>query len=167
MRGSALRGRAIAQRLQWARSLLCSSGAAARAQSIPGRADVLDVHRLPLGDSKVSSDPHRSYVMSCMTTFRGSGAQNAGPWIHGDTWDMTQKTAVQGRVTWPQATFRITTQGTDRLVSRLLQGNGLPVDTPTGTFPIAHDDPAFQIDRNPNAIAPQDILLTLPVKSRR
>jgi hypothetical protein len=138
------------------------SDRAARAQSGPRRTDVLDVHRLPLGDGKVSADARRGYVMSCMTAFRGGGARNAGPWIHGETWDVTQKIAVQGRVTWPQATFQITTQGADRVVSRILQGNGLPVGTPTGSFPIAYDDPAFQIDRNPNAIAPQDILLTLP-----
>ena len=136
-------------------------GFAARAQDTP-RTDVLDLHHLPLGDGKVSSDPRRGYVMSCMTAFRGGGAQHAGPWIHGDTWDMTQKISVQGRVTWPEASFRITTQGADRLVSRVLQGNGLPVDTPTGTFPIAYDDPAFQIDHNPNSIAPQDILLSFP-----
>lgn len=137
-------------------------GVATRAQETLRRTDVLDVHHLSLGDGRVSTDPRRGYVMSCTTTFRGGGAQHAGPWIHGDTWDMTQKIAVQGRVAWPQATFRITTQGADRLVSRILQGNGLPVDTPTGTFPVAYGDPAFQIDRNPNAIAPQDILLTLP-----
>jgi hypothetical protein len=100
--------------------------------------------------------------MPCVTAFRGRGAQNAGSWIHGDTWDLTQKIAVQGRLMWPQATFRITTEGSGRVVTRILDGNGLPVDTPTGTFPIAYDDPAFQIDRNPNAIAAQDILLTLP-----
>ena len=151
--------------------VLCVSwlvGAAAQAPNTPRQTDVLDVHHLPLGDGRVSADPRRGYVMSCMTGFRGGGgALRDGPWIHGDTWDMTQKLAVQGRVTWPQATFRITTQGTDRFVSRLLQGNGLPVDTPTGTFPIAHDDPAFQIDRNPNAIAPRDIVLTIPANPGR
>jgi len=140
--------------------VLLPFGAAAQAQST-ARTDVLDVHHLPLGDGRVSSDPRRGYVMSCMTTFRGGGAQNAGPWIHGQTWDLTEKISVQGRVAWPEATFRIATQG-DWVVTRTLEGNGLPVDTPTGSFPIAHDDPAFQIDRNPNAIAPHQILLALP-----
>ena len=136
-------------------------GTVAGAQKAAEPAGVLDIHRLPLGDGKVSADPRRGYVMSCRATFRGGGAQNAGPWIHGDTWDMTQKISVQGRVSWPQAVFRITTQGSDRVVSRILQGNGLPVDTATGSSPVAYSDPAYQIDRNPNAIAAQDVLLTL------
>jgi hypothetical protein len=133
--------------------------------------DVIDIHHLPLGDGKISASPQRGYVTSCMTAFRGGGgprgggppggAQVVGPWIHGDTWDMTQKIAVQGRVTWPQATFRITTEGAERLVSRVIQGNGLPVETVTGKFPVAYDDPAFQIDRNPNSIEVQQIVLKI------
>ncbi|HKN02284.1 MAG TPA: YHYH protein [Candidatus Binataceae bacterium] len=64
---------------------------------------------------------------------------------------------------WPQADFEITTDGEDRVVSRILRGNGLPVNTPTGTFPVARDDPAFQIDRNPNSIVAHDIALKLPM----
>jgi hypothetical protein len=123
---------------------------------------VLDIHKLPLGDGKVTSAPQRGYVMSCMAAFGGRGAQNVGPWIHRDTWDLTQKIKAHGRVMWPQAEFRIATETNDRVVSRILNGNGLPVDTPTGTFPIGYDDPTYEIDRNPNAIAPQQILLTLP-----
>jgi YHYH protein len=94
--------------------------------------------------------------------FRGGGAQHVGPWIHGKTWDLTQKITVRGRITWPEAQFSITTGGASRLVSRILTGNDLPVNTPTGQFPIARDDPAWQIDRNPNRVAPQDIQLVLP-----
>jgi hypothetical protein len=138
--------------------------------------DVLDIHHLPLGDGKISTSPQRGYVTSCMAAFRGgggpprgggpfdgAGAQVVGPWIHGDTWDMAQKIAVRGRVTWPQATFRIATEGADRLVTRVIQGNGLPVETVTGKFPVAYDDPAFQIDRNPNSIEVQQIILKIPV----
>jgi hypothetical protein len=154
---------AFALTMAWVPFVAWLFGAGAQAPNTPRQTDVLDIHHLPLGDGKVSTGPRQGHVMSCITTFRGgAGAGRAGPWIHGDTWDLTQKIAVQGRVTWPQATFRITTQGVDRLVSRLLEGNGLPVDTPTGTFPIARGDAAFQIDRNPNAIAPQEIVLTLP-----
>jgi hypothetical protein len=129
--------------------------------------DVIDLHHLPLGDGKISTEPRSGYVNSCQTSFRGGGAQREGTWIHrdathGNTWDLTQKIAVQGRVAWPKATFQITTQGADRVVSRVLKGNGLPVDTPTGIFPVAYTDPAFQIDRNPNTISAIDILLTLP-----
>jgi hypothetical protein len=132
------------------------------AQTTP-HTDVLDIHHLPLGDGKISAIPQSGYVMSCQTSFNGGrGAQNIGPWIHGTTWDLAQKIKAQGRVMWPQAEFRITTQTGNRVVSRIVNGNGLPVDTPTGTFPIGYDDPAFEIDRNPNSISPQQIALTLP-----
>ena len=49
-----------------------------------------------------------------------------------------------------------------RVVSRVVRGNGLPVDTPTGGFPIARRDPALAFDPNPNPIAPRDIVLTHP-----
>jgi hypothetical protein len=135
-----------------------------RALDTPHHTDVLDVHHLPLGDGRVGSNPRRGFVMSCMTQFNGHapGAQRVGEWIHGDTWDLTQKLSIEGKVNWPQATFKIATQGSGRTISRILQGNGLPVDTPTGTFPVAPSDPAAQIDRNPNSIQPQQVALTLP-----
>ncbi len=145
--------------------LMGSVGGAQRA-SLPaaavGRTDVLDVHRLPLGDGRVGATPAAGSVMSCLRQFRQGGARHAGPWIHGETWDLTEKTTVRGRVIWPDAQFAIATNGTGRVVSRLVTGNGLPVDAPTGQFPIARDDPAFQIDRNPNRILAQDVRLTLP-----
>ncbi len=127
-----------------------------------GRTDRLDVHRLPLGDGRVSATPRPGFVMSCRMQFRQGGAQHVGPWIHGTTWDLTGKVTVRGRVTWPEAQFAITTDDAGRVVSRLVTGNGLPVDTPTGQFPIARDDPAYQIDRNPNDVRPQDVRLVLP-----
>ena len=42
-----------------------------------------------------------------------------------------------------------------------LTGNGLP-SHPTGTFPIERTDPAYQYDRNPNAIAASAIAWGLP-----
>lgn len=90
------------------------------------------------------------------------GAQVDGPWIHGDTWDLTQKISVRGKITWPEAQFTITTSSGGRDVTRVATGNGLPVNTPTGTFPVAQDDPAFQIDRNPNSIRAQQVAWTLP-----
>jgi hypothetical protein len=126
--------------------------------------DSLNVHALPLGDGRISSTPRRGYVMSCMTQFRArGGARGSGPWIHGDTWDATEKPKVEGHITWPQAQFSITTEGQERVVSRIIHGNGLPVDTPTGTFPISPSDPASRFDRNPNSIQPQNIVLTLPM----
>jgi hypothetical protein len=127
------------------------------------KTDVLDIHHLPLGDGRVSGTPRRGSVMSCRMRFRGGGAEHAGAWIHGDSWDLTEKVSVQGRVMWPQAQFHVATRDTGRLVARLVEGNGLPVNTPTGDFPVARTDPAFRIDRNPNAIRPRDIVLTLPI----
>lgn len=133
-----------------------------QAPANPDNVDVLDVHRLPLGDGRVAAAPERGSVLSCRTDFRRGAVVHSGAWIHGDTWDLTEKPTVRGRVTWPEARFAITTTETGRVVSRVVQGNGLPLGTPTGTFPIARDDPAFAFDRNPNGIAPQDVLLTLP-----
>jgi hypothetical protein len=125
---------------------------------------VLNIHQLPLGDGKLSTAPMRGYLMSCMTNFPPPfGPHRTLPWIHGTTWDLTEKISAMGRVSWPQAQFKITTTGTDRLLSRLIEGNGLPVETPTGNFPIAPDDPAFQFDPNPNSIQSQQITLKLPL----
>jgi hypothetical protein len=129
------------------------------------RTDVLDVHRLPLGDHKVSASPKAGFVFSCQQVFfmnAPGAAQANAPWIHGAVWDLTEKIHVQGVVNWPEAQFQITSAGDARVVTRVLTGNGLPVDTPTGQFPVAPSDPAFQIDRNPNRIAAQSIALRLP-----
>lgn len=127
--------------------------------------NVIDIHHLPLGDGHVSGAPERGYVMSCMTNFRplGPRSRTVEPWIHGDSWDLAQKATVQGRVMWPQAQFSITSGDNERVVSRMIEGNGLPVETPTGIFPISPDDPAFQFDGNPNSIVSQTISLTLPL----
>ena len=125
--------------------------------------NVLDIHHLPLGDGHVSSTPRQGYVMACrMGPGRGRGARHAGSWIHGKTWDLTEKTHVQGRVTWPQARFTIRDIGNGHVVSRRIEGNGLPVKTSTGRFPISPRDPAYQIDPNPNSIEAQHVALTLP-----
>ncbi len=129
-----------------------------------GTVDVVNVHALPLGDGKISPSPRPGFVMSCTTEFHGGGAQRSGPWIHGDTWDLTEKLEVQGHITWPRAQFAIASDAGDRVVSRTITGNGLPVDTATGIFPVAYDDPAFQIDRNPNSISSQNIALKLPME---
>jgi len=120
---------------------------------------VLDPHALPLGDGKISAEPRRGYVYSCMTQFRGGGAQHAGDWIRGSTWDATRKITVQGNVTWPNAMFTITTTGGERRIT----GNGLPINHATGIFPVQRSDPAFEIDRNPNSIQPQRIEFSLPL----
>jgi hypothetical protein len=141
--------------------LTVASGACAQ-----GKVDRLDVHRLPLGDGKLSDHAQVGYVYSCQQRFspNAPGAQVVGPWIHGDVWDLTEKISVQGKVNWPAAQFKIETTGDGRIVSRVITGNGLPVNTPTGTFPVGRNDPAFQIDRNPNTIQEQKVALTLPLQ---
>ncbi|MGA9666821.1 MAG: YHYH protein [Gallionella sp.] len=124
-----------------------------------GQIATLDAHALPLGDGKVSSEPRRGYVYACMSSFRGGGARHVGGWIHGATWDETQKIHVQGAVSWPDASITIRPDG-DR---RLITSNALPDDHTTGIFPVRRDDPAFQIDRNPNSITAQTISLALPL----
>ncbi len=125
----------------------------------PIHTDVLDITQLPLGDGKVSTRPQVGYVYSCQTHFQGGGAQHAGDWIHGTTWDLTAKLSVRGSVTFPDAQFSIETQGAQRIIT----GNGLPVDTEAGIFPIQRDDPAYQIDRNPNAIESYNVSFALPL----
>src|SRR5262249_23507116 len=68
------------------------------------------------------------------------------------------KPAVRGEVFWKDAKFSITIVG-DR---RIFTGNGLPVDVPTGIFPIGKDDPAFRYDQNPNSIKVHDVSFSLP-----
>jgi YHYH protein len=129
--------------------------------------DVLDVHHLPLGDGRISPSPQRGDVMACrMGPGRRGGARHAGSWIHGNTWDLTEKLHVQGRVMWPQARFTIRDTGAGRVISRRIEGNGLPLNTPTGRFPISRNDPAYRIDPNPNSIEAQQIALTLPAEPR-
>ena len=113
---------------------------------------------LPLGDGHVSDHPEVGYVYSCRTTFRAGGARHDGPWIEGTSWDPSLKPHVMGDVTWPQASFSLTQQGSELDV----RSNGLPVDEPTGIFPIATSDPAYAFDTNPNAIAPQHLSFPIP-----
>jgi hypothetical protein len=133
-------------------SMLCST-------RLGAHTDVLDARALPLGDGKVSTSPRRGYVFACNTAFHGGGAQHAGAWIHGSTWDVTSKLAVQGEVAWPDAVFAVSVVNGQRR----LTGNGLPLEHTTGTFPVGRNDPAFAIDRNPNRIHAQQIALSLPL----
>lgn len=126
--------------------------------------NVLDIRHLPLGDGHISASPKRGYVMACrMGPGRRGGARHAGAWIHDDTWDMTEKPHVEGKVTWPQAQFAIRETNEGRNIYRLIVGNGLPVKTPTGTFPISSSDPAYQYDTNPNRIEEHSFMLALPL----
>lgn len=119
----------------------------------------LDERALPLRDGNRSSQPQRDYVMSCKTDFsNGRGAIARGEWLGSTTWDATRKIAVRGEVWWSDARFEVQLQP----YRRLLSGNALPTDHPTGVFPVARDDPARRIDPNPNGIQAMDIAVYLP-----
>ncbi len=126
------------------------------------KASPTDVTRLPLGDGHVSTSPRRGDVDACRQgPGRQGGAQHTGPWIHGSTFDLTEKAVVDGHVHW-NGRVRFTVRGDGLLIS----GNGLPKGTPTGRFPISPGDDAYTYDRNPNAIEPQTVTLTLPAHPR-
>jgi hypothetical protein len=113
---------------------------------------------LPLGDGKyTTTSPKKGYIYLCHVASGGGGAQVNGSWIHGTTWDATEKLAVQGNVSWPQAFINIML-GSMRTIST----NDLPTNHTTGIFPIQPTDPAYQIDRNPSSITAQNYTFSLP-----
>ena len=123
----------------------------------------VDPTKLPIGDDFVSTDGASvGHLFACSAgNPNGGGAFTDGPWIDAanGTFDLTAKIAVEGAVEWPDASYSETVSGTDRVIVT----NDLPQDATTGVFPIAADDPAFQIDRNPNTITTQSFSITLPV----
>lgn len=122
----------------------------------------VDLTRLPLGDSHVSTTaPSIGGLFACSAGVpNGGGAFRAGPWIDeaAGTWDATAKLSVQGSVEWPMAKYSETVSGGVRSIA----SSGLPVGHITGTFPIAATDPAFAYDRNANTITEHDVAYELP-----
>ena len=120
----------------------------------------VNVTSIPLGDGHRSSTaPSIGSVYFCNQPGGVGGANEVGPWIHGTTWDSTSKVAVQGDVSWTQASNTVALEGSTRVITT----NDLPKDEPTGTFPIAPSDPAHQYDQNPNSIMAQSATIRLPV----
>jgi hypothetical protein len=120
---------------------------------------------LPLGDGKVSTSPRKGYVYSCQTSFPSNapGAFRDGPWIDAaaKTWNPAEKISVQGSVDH-DGEFSGRVDGD----SEVLSGNGLPT-TPTGVFPVASSDPAYQYDRNPNTIRGTALQVSLPAEPKQ
>jgi hypothetical protein len=140
--------------------LVAAVALAARAATSP-----TDPTRLPIGDGKVTlTGPKRGWVFACQPgNPNAGGAFKDGPWIKGDgSFDLTAKVTVDGSVAWSGARFSAR-RGTKKVT---LSGNGLPVKTTTGTYPIAAADDAFQYDRNPNSIASRSVAVSLPVSPR-
>jgi len=127
------------------------------ALSIPGG---LRAQELPVGDGRVTDHPAVGNVFACRLEFRVGGASHDGPWFHGDHWNPAEKPIVAGNVLWPLARFTLTPD----LGGLIFEGNGLPVEQPTGIFPITPRDPVYQYDANPNRIAAQDFRVTLPLE---
>jgi hypothetical protein len=120
---------------------------------------------LPLGDGHTSTtSPAVGSVFICQAgNPNAGGSQVDGPWIHGTTWNETQKVVVEGKVGWPTAKFTIEVHGSNRVIVT----NDLPVGFDTGTFPIQRSDPAFTYDRNPNSISTsQALTFTLPTNPK-
>lgn len=113
---------------------------------------------LPLGDGHVTDHPAAGNVYACRAVFRGGGARHDGPWFHGDTWNPTEKPHVSGQILWPDAAFRITPGAGALEVS----GNGLPVQEPTGRFPIVPTDSVYTYDTNPNHVGAQHLDFQIP-----
>jgi hypothetical protein len=125
------------------------------------REDDVDVTALPLG--KTVTTPTAGGLWTCQESFdaNAAGAGTTGPWINSadGTYDSTKKTSVDGRVSWPDASFHVTTSGDTRTFTT----NDLPTDHPTGVFPVASTDDAYQVDRNPNSITSQSITIPVPL----
>jgi hypothetical protein len=124
----------------------------------------VNVESLPLGDDQYEeSGPRKGYVYSCITDFMGGGAFEQGPWIDAGngTWNLTEKISVEGEVEW-DSQFSSDVSGADRTLS----GNGLPPQ-PSGTFPVAASDPAYQYDRNPNSIEGYTLMASIPADPQR
>lgn len=123
--------------------------------------------RLPVGDGKHTVDgPRPGYLFTCpqyersLTGFAG-GAEVRGPWFSedGQWYYPSKKVHVQGHV-HHHGSFAETHSEQARVITT----NDLPRDHPTGQFPVAQDDTAYQYDRNPNTIRPQRLTYVLPPK---
>lgn len=88
----------------------------ASALAIPAFAHGIDLHRLPLGDGKISHSPKRGWVWACHVNPMGGGADRDGPWIDkkAGTFDLLAKVAVRGHVKWPHH-FKIKHKGNKRV----------------------------------------------------
>jgi YHYH protein len=110
---------------------------------------------LPVGDGKLVLDgPEQGSVFLCNEGGEGGGATARGPWfVNDDTeYDLSLKIHVEGDIDW-NGEYSSTIDGDERLIST----NAVPDDHPTGQFPVATDDPAYQYDHNPNTITEQTL----------
>lgn len=114
---------------------------------------------IPIGDGHVSSAPKVGYVDSCVTNFRRQPNAD-GPWINttAGTWNSLTKPSSAGSVSWPNASYTATVSG----ATRTIETEDLPIDHPTGVFPVTSADPTFQWDHNPNDVVAHPTTINLP-----
>ncbi len=135
-----------------------STGTATTTASLPASGSAW-LSTLPLGDGKYTTfGAKKGYIYVCNVAQGGGGAEGTPSWIHGSTWTPSEKVAVEGAVSWPNAVYSMKVSGSTRLIT----GNGLPTDHATGIFPIQSSDPAYQFDRNPNSIEAQNYSFSFP-----
>ena len=122
-----------------------------------------NVTRLPLGDPRVSTTgPGRvGWTWACTPgNPNAPGAIHDGPWIEGDTWNLLEKLAVRGDISWKSAAKYAEQAGT---TTRTITTMRVPTVGTTGEFPIAKDDPAYEYDRNPSMIEPRIKSVSIPM----
>ena len=128
-----------------------------------------DVTALPVGDRFVTLAGARAgWTWACNPgNPNAPGARLDGPWIEGDTWNLLEKFAVRGAISWKSAAKYTEAASKSK---RTITTMGVPTVGTTGEFPIASDDPAYQYDRNPSAISPRTKVVTIsrnPVKAAK
>ncbi len=101
--------------------------------------------------------PKAGSLYSCTAARRGAPGR-ALPWISGRYWRPGRKPVIDGRVSWPQASFGVRSSAT----ARGLEGNGLPVGATTGRFPIARTDNAYPFGARGQALNRLRVTGSLP-----
>ena len=129
-----------------------------------------DRESFPLGTGKYSfsgpifSGPMKGAPYFCQSlkkVFQTKiGAHVAGPWIDekNGVWYPELRAVVDGENYWPDAYAKFTVVGNIRKV----EINNLPVGDPTGNFPVAKNDDAYNYDRNPNYVEAKSIVWEIP-----
>ena len=122
-----------------------------------------DVTKLPVGDTKVTTTgPGKvGWTWACTPgNPNAPGAIHDGPWIEGDTWNLLEKLAVRGDISWKSAAkYAEQASSTTRSITTMR----VPTVGSTGEFPIAKDDPAYEYDRNPSAITARAKSISIPM----
>lgn len=120
---------------------------------------IIDETAIPLGDGRATTTrpTEPGYLFVC-TIASGGGGAFFSPWVGETTWDKTQKVTVDGENYYSDATSSFRADGELRVIST----NGLPVDNPSGNFPIATSDDAYAYDRNPHRVQAQSATVSIP-----